>query len=92
MAAASSDWKLPEDPPPDNTWVIVRNKDGHYCLGKYNRGRWNVAGKLGAISAKQISHWAEIYQPPKDNKKLEQAHRDKLIQHIKDNHADNQTE
>lgn len=93
MAAATSDWILrTTELPPTNTWVLLRLDNGFINSGKLIRGAWRVAGKMGTIAFKEVTHWAEIYQPPRENKKLEQAYRDRLIQHIKDHHADNQTE
>lgn len=68
MAAASSDWKHPSDhPPPDNSWVLIRHINGYVGTGKYVRGTWRMTGKTGAVSPRSITHWAEIYKPPKDN-------------------------
>ena len=94
MAAATSEWKLPsEELPPNGVWVLVRDANGCIHRGKYVQRCWRIGGKMGSISAKYITHWAEVYQPPRENTKLEKPYLDKLVQHVKDQHnADNTTE
>lgn len=78
MAAASSDWRLTSDHlPPNDTWVLTRQVDGTIWTGKYIRGCWRVSGKMGAVPRYKITHWTEIYQPPRENTKIEKAYRDK---------------
>lgn len=68
MAAASSDWKHPlDDPPPEGMWILIRTNTGYVSTGKRVKGQsWRLTCKTGAIFFKSITHWAEIYQPPKN--------------------------
>lgn len=95
MAAATSEWKHPlDDPPPEGMWILIRTNIGYVSTGKRVKGQsWRLTGKTGAIFFKSITHWAEIYQPPRENTKLEKPYLDKLVQHVKDQQdADNTTE
>lgn len=68
MGPAASEWKsLSDGLPAENTWVIVKDIDKLYHLGKYIKKCWRVAGKNGALPKSRITHWAEVYQPVKDN-------------------------
>lgn len=64
---AASNWRKPDDEPPENIWILIRINNGQVRIGKRVKGRsWRVSGKHGAIPFSVITHWAEIYQPVKD--------------------------